>query len=351
MKQGKNDSTDKPIYIVVMAHVEGDEVEQEGSPTCGDLTYQEGGLPKSGECPSYATYEADIAGTELLHEILQTHTDSLGKTPRLFIEPVANFWHTEADPKYGGRFFRKYDYLALGAEFGIQGHRIYYSGEGFCWYTSPSNAEGIRRRLLDMHYFAERVYHKGQKVNTGLTFTGGLKNEVPPMDPREAEYVIDHVAHPLGYRISFEDYDGHFQSKPDDIDVGQPCPYAYEADYGDGVRMFKIDFNGMITTESRGNTPRNETPEEALARFDRTATAQAEDSDSSHVYYFATCFHSNTIWIDHNIAKSGKPLDHEAAGLEIFMDGIQLRKESGIQIEYITPKELWKIFNNSRSEP
>ena len=339
----------RPIYLVIMTHVEGDEPEPEGSLTCGDLTYQEGGIPPIGEHPKCATYEIDLAGTELFHELLQAYTDSRGKTPRLFIEPVGNLWHTEADPKYGGRFFRKYDYLELGAEFGIQGHNIYYSGEGFCWYKSPQTPEGIRRKFVDMHYFAERVYQKGHKVNAGLTFTGGHKLESPPMDPREAEYVIDHVAYTLGYRISFEDCDGHWQSKPDTIDWNYASPFAYEADYGDGVRMFKVDFNGMITADAPGNSPRCEKPEEALARYDRTVAAQENDRDPTHIYYFATTFHSNVVWIDHHIAKAGLPLGREGAGLRGFMDGIQSRMKSGVQIMFVTPKELWEIFKKAQA--
>ena len=242
----QNNLSNRPIYLVIMAHVEGDEPEPEGSPTCGDLTYQEGGIPPAGELPKYATYEIDLVGTEFLHEFLQNYTDSFGQKPKLFIEPVGSFWHTEADPQYGGKLFRKHDYLASGAEFGIQGHNIYYSGEGFCWYKTPPTPEGIRRKFADMHRFAERVFYKGQKVNAGLTFTGGHKLESPPLDPKETEVIIDHVAYNLGYRISFEDRDGHWQSKPETIDWKYASPYVYEADYGDGVRMFKIDFNGMI---------------------------------------------------------------------------------------------------------
>jgi len=340
---------ERPLKIILMTHVEGDEVEPKGSPRCGDLTYQTGGLPEKGALPKFATYEIDVAGTELLHETLQAYTDSLGKTPKLFIEPVGSFWQTEGDTQYGGMLFRKYNFLELGCELGLQTHNIYYSGEGFCWNYSAPTPKGIWRRIVDMHVFAERVKHNGKKVNGGLTITGGHKNASPPMDPRKAEWFIDHCAHLLGYRISYEDYDGHFQSKPETIDLNCACPYAYEADYGDGVRMLKIDFNGMITADSPGNTPRSELPDEALKRLDRTVTVQQSDNDPSHLYYFATTFHSNVFWIDHHMVKSGTPLHMEGAGFKRFMDGVQARMEAGVKIEFITPKRLLEDFQTIRN--
>lgn len=336
--------SERPLKVILMTHVEGDEVEPDGSVTCGDLTYQTGGLPEPGKKPKYATYEIDVAGTEMMHEALQSYTDSLGRTPKLFIEPVGSYWQTEGDPVYGGKIFRKYDFLSLGCEFGIQTHNIYYAGDGYCWIYSPPYPRDIWRRIVDMHAFASRVYHNGKKVNTGLTITGGHKNVSPPMDPRKAEYLIDHCAHILGYRISYEDFDGHFQNKPKAIDPTCTCPYAYQADYGDGVKMLKIDFNGMITSDSPRNTPRSEHPDEALARLDRTVAAQQKDSDPAHLYYFATTFHSNVFLIDHNLAKGGTPIHMEAAGMKGFMDGLQSRCEAGMRIEFITPKTLLEEF-------
>ena len=60
-----------------------------------------------------------------MHEYLESFTNSLGKPARLFIEPTGEFWQTEGDSYYGGRFFRKHDYLAAGCEFVIQGYSIY----------------------------------------------------------------------------------------------------------------------------------------------------------------------------------------------------------------------------------
>ncbi|MBE0686403.1 MAG: hypothetical protein IH585_10415 [Anaerolineaceae bacterium] len=345
MKRERKLPSDRPLKIILMTHVEGDESEPEGSPPCGDLTYQTGGLPEPGQKLDYCTYEIDVSGTELMHETLQSFSDTLGKPPRLFIEPVGSYWHTEGDSKYGGKLFRKYDYLSFGCEFGIQTHDIYYAGTGYCWYASPPNPGGIWRRMADMHCFAERVHINGRKVNGGLTYTGGHKNVSPPMDSKEAEYYIDHTAYTLGYRVSFEDFDGHWQGRPKTINPDCACPYAYEADYGDGVRLLKIDFNGMITADSPRNTPRSEQPDEALARLDRTVEAQLADNDPTHLYYFATTFHSNVFWIDHNLTKNGAPLLREGAGLKNFMDGVQSRENSGVNIEFITPKDLLNEYH------
>ena len=336
---------DRPIKIILMTHVEGDDVFPETNPKCGDLHYQSAGLPDHGVSPAENTFEIDVTGTELMYETLQAYTDSHGNSPKLFIEPVASFWHTEGDPKYGGKVCRKYDYLSLGCEFGIQTHNVYYVGEGYGWAYSYATPQGIWRRLVDMHGFAERAVHKGRKVNAGKAFTGGHKNASPPMDIRKAEFLIDHCTHLLGYRISYEDFDGHWQSKPDSIDPRRACPFAYVADYGDGVRMLKIDFNGMITQDSPRNTPRSEHPEEALARIDKTYEAQQKDNDPAHLYYFATTFHSNIFWIDHHLEKSGIPMKMEGAGLKVFMDGLQSRVQAGMRIEYITPSTLLDEYN------
>lgn len=337
--------SERPLYVVIMTHVEGDEPEPEGSPTCiEDLSYQVEGLPPPGQAPKNATFEVDIVGTEFLHEFLQSYTDSRGQPPKLFIEPAAEFWQTEADPRYGGKLFRTYDYLALGCEFGIQGHNIAYAGESFCWYKTPPTPEGIRRKLSDMHTEAERLLHRGQKVNAGLTFTGGHKLESPPLAPDEAERLIDHIAYGLGYRISFEDYDGHLQSKPDGRGESRPAYYVYEADYGDRVRMVKIDFNGAVTANCPGKTPRCETAQEAIARFDRTLAAKAQDDDPTHVYFFAFTVHSNLVWIDFHMAAAGFPMIQEGAGLQALMDAIEARKNAGARIEYVTPRILAEHF-------
>lgn len=114
--------SEEPLYIMIMTHVEGDKPEPNGSPTCvNDLHYQMDPLPLLGQLPRGNSFAVDIAGKELIHEISQRYTDSEGKKPKLFIEPAGEFWQTEADPRYGNKLFQKYDYLALGYEFGIQG--------------------------------------------------------------------------------------------------------------------------------------------------------------------------------------------------------------------------------------
>ncbi len=73
---------EKPVYVVVMTHVEGDRPEHESSPTCvSDLRYQTDPLPLPGVPPRGTSFAIDIAGTELLHEILQKYADLDGKRP------------------------------------------------------------------------------------------------------------------------------------------------------------------------------------------------------------------------------------------------------------------------------
>ena len=126
--------------------------------------------------------------------VFQNYHDSYGNEPKLFIEPTEEFWQTEASPVYGNRLFTTYDCQALGYEFGIQGHAIYYSGQNFCWYNSPHTADGVLRKLTDLHDFAQTVQRNGQPVNNALSLTGGWKLEKDALGDTVAEYVIDHAA-------------------------------------------------------------------------------------------------------------------------------------------------------------
>jgi hypothetical protein len=101
------DATEEPVYVVIMTHIEGDKPEPEGSPTCAsDLRYQTEPLPPQGVPPRGNSFAIDVAGTELLHEILHKYADSEGQKPKLFIEPAGEFWQTEADPHFGNKLFR-----------------------------------------------------------------------------------------------------------------------------------------------------------------------------------------------------------------------------------------------------
>jgi len=123
----------EPLYVVIMTHAEGDFGELEGSPTCpAALVYQTLAAPPVGQPLPGPLFAVDIAGTDLLREILANYHDSLGGEAKLFIEPAGEFWQTEAHATYGGKLFQTYDYQALGYELGIQGHAIYYSGTNFC---------------------------------------------------------------------------------------------------------------------------------------------------------------------------------------------------------------------------
>lgn len=333
------------LYVLAMTHVEGDFGEPEGDPGCpAALYYQTLPLPPLGQPAPGPAFAIDIRGTELLREILQNYHDSYGSEPRLFIEPAGEFWQTEAGVTYGRRLFQTYDYAALGYEFGIQGHAIQYSGANFCWYNSAHTAEGVQRKLSDLHLAAQGVLHNGQPVNHGQTFTGGWKPEQQALGAAAAEYLLDHAAHGLGYRISFEDHDGHIEDEPAGINNARPSYYVYRADYGDGVQMTKIDFNGSVTVACAGGTPRCETPAEAIARFDTTVAAKNADGDPSHIYFFAFTIHSDGVWADVNRAAIGQPMIGEGAGLLALMDAIEQRKNAGVQIEFVTPSALAAIF-------
>jgi hypothetical protein len=339
-----------PLYVTIMTHVEGDVVLPPGDAACDESLYQTLALPPSGQA-SPPSYSLDVAGTELLRQILGSYADSTGAEPKLFIEPVGEFWQTEADPAYGGKSFAAYDYLSLGYEFGIQGHAIRYSGSGFCWPATPHTEQGVRDKFADMDRFADLVTHGGQAVNGGATYTGGWKLEKAALGEARAEWVIDHEAHALGYRISFEDHDGHRQDEPPALKNAAPSPYLYRADYSDGVRIVKVDFNGSLTVACEGGTPRCETPEEAIARLDRTAAAMLGDRDPRHVFFFAFTVHSNAVWNDFSLASGGAPLGGEGAGLVAFLEALQSRVASGLDVRFVTPSELAGIFEEANPEP
>lgn len=342
----------EPLYVVIMNHVEGDFGELETSTTCPtSLFYQTLAAPPLGQPVPGPLFAVDIAGTDLLREILANYHDSSGGEAKLFIEPAGEFWQTEAHPTYGNKLFQKYDYQALGYEFGIQGHAIYYSGSNFCWYLSPHTAAGVQRKLSDLHSAAQTVLRNGQPLNGGITYTGGWKLEKDAMGGAQAESVIDHAAYGLGYRVAFEDHDAHIEDEPAGINGSRPSYYVYRADYGDGVQIIKIDFNGSVDSSCAGNTARCETPEEATTRFGNTVAARNADTDPSHVYFFAFTTHANGVWEDYSHAAAGQPLAGEGAGLVALMDAIESQKNAGTQIQYVTPSELAARFNATNPPP
>ncbi|MBI3657224.1 MAG: hypothetical protein HY232_12475 [Acidobacteria bacterium] len=338
--------SDEPVYVVTMSHIEGDAtIFREGDPTCLGIQYQITPLPEPGQPPVPGpTFAVDVAGTDLLYEIAQNFSDAYGGPPKWFLEPVGEFWQTEADPTFGDKLFARYDYLQAGYEFGIQGHAIYYSGKSFCWYNSPHSEEGIQWKFRDLHRFAEQVSHDGEKVNHGLTYTGGWKLEQEALGGEAAERVIARTAHRLGYRISYEDYDAHTVDNPDGRIKTRPTYYVYRADYGDGVEITVIDMNGSVTGTCSGHTSRCETPEEATARLDRTLQARSQDPDPSRVYYFALVIHSNGVWNDYHLTTLGEPLRGEGLGLKTLLEAVQQRVNNGENIKFVTPMELDNIF-------
>lgn len=336
----------EPVYVVIMNHVEGDRAcpDPAYDPQCYTSdSYQTVPLPPPGK-KAEPSYSVDVAGNDLIYQILLNHSDTFGQKPKLFIEPAGEWWQTYADPVYGGKAFDRYDYLALGNEFGIQGHGIFYSGNAFEWYESPHTEQGVQAKFRDLHAFAEQSYYNGRKVNHGKTYTGGWKLEKNELGDAYTEYVIDHTAYALGYRISFEDHDGHIQNEPMGIGNKQPSPYVYRATYDDGVAIIKIDMNGGVNGQCDGNTPRCETPDEAKARFHRTLQARASDPDRKHVYYFGFATHSNGVWNDHNLAAGGYPFTGEGFGLIEIMTYIQELVHHGATVRFVTPVELAAIF-------
>ena len=167
----------EPVYVVIMNHVEGDGTCRTGDTTClASTVYQTLPLPPPG-IRARPAYSLDITGNDLIYEILLDYTDTFGRPPKLFIEPAGEWWQTYSAPGYGGKAFDRFDYPALGNEFGIQGHAVNYSGYDFGWYQSPNTEQGISMKFRDLDYFADQAFYNGLKVNSGKTFTGGWKLE------------------------------------------------------------------------------------------------------------------------------------------------------------------------------
>ncbi|MBU2445433.1 MAG: hypothetical protein KJ666_07665 [Bacteroidetes bacterium] len=334
------------VHVLFNNHIEGDGTSQPGDPACpSDTTYQTLPLPPIGILNFRPSFAIDIVGTWLLRERTNRVTDSFGGQPKWFQCPVGEFWQTEADPRYGRRLFSSFNYLDAGDEFGIQGHAIFYSGQGFCWYQSPHSIKGIGWKFRDLHSFAESVYFNERKVNLGKTYTGGHKLESPALGTVRAEQIIDSVAYALGYHIAYEDHDGHLKNEPAGINNSRPSYFVYEAEYPTGVRIVKIDMNGSVNDGCSGNTPRCETSTEAIHRFDNTVAARLADPDTSRVYYFAVVDHASGYFAGKHTEVSGfPPRPGEYSALNTFLDTLQQRVQSGVRIKFVTPLELASIF-------
>jgi|GEM_PF-1672413 len=332
----------KVVYVLFNNHIKGQPGSQVGSPTCpDDIAYQILPPPPIGTMQYPALFSVDLLGTKLLHDRTDVLIDSYGVKPKWFECPVGEFWQTEVDPQYGGKLFTMLDFFLAGDEFGVQGHPIYYSGQKFCWFESPRTAEGIGWKFRDMDHYADLAYHNGQPVNLGKTYTGGHKVESPFLGAETAERVIDSVAFALGYRISYEDYDGHLEDEPAGVGNSRPCYYLYRAEYDNGVKIWKIDMNGSISDDCQGNTPRCETPDEAIQRFDNTVAARLADSSTSRLYYFAGVVHAGGYFAGKHAEASGlTPPPGEYGGFNRFLDSLQARIQAGVKVKFITPSEL-----------
>lgn len=119
------------------------------------------------------------------------------------------------------------------------------------------------------------------------------------------------------------------------------------ADYATAFPVTRYPVSdGSVTARCSGNTPRCETPEEAIARLDRTLAAQAQDPDPGHVYYFTLTVHSNGVWVDFHMHQAGLPMRGEGAGLTRLMDAIQERINAGANIKFVTPSKLREIYQS-----
>ncbi len=114
--------------------------------------------------------------------------------------------------------------------------------------------------------------------------------------------------------------------------------------------MLKIDFNGSVRADCPGDTARCETPEEAIARLDRTLAARRTAPDPQRVYYLAFTVHSNGIWTDFHMAESGRPLRGEGAGLVALMDAIQQQVDAGVKIQFAAPGELLETYQARKAD-
>ncbi|MBI5267375.1 MAG: hypothetical protein HY851_09115 [candidate division Zixibacteria bacterium] len=335
------------VYVLFNDHIEGESGSTPGSSTClTDTIYQTLPPPPIGTPNLHSSFAVDLLGIRLLNDRTSQLTDSYGGKPRWYQCPVGEFWQTEGDPDYGGKLFSMLDFFQAGHEFGVQGHAIYYSGQNFCWYQSPHTETGILWKFRDMDHFADLVYHDGRKVNEGKTYTGGHKIESPALGDTLAERIIDSAAYALGYRIAYEDYDGHIEDEPAGVNNARACYYLYEAQYSNGVKILKIDMNGSINDGCQGNTPRCETPDEAIRRFDSIVAARLADPDTNRLYYFAGVVHAGSYFSGRHKELSGlPPSPGEYRGFNRFLDSLQARIRAGVTVKFATPVELWRLFN------
>jgi hypothetical protein len=320
----------RTLHVLWTVHVEGDNQDLSASqPECAQPLYQTHVGP-------FLSFACDVAGLEGLEREAEKHSDSAGAHPRAHISPAGEYFETEIDPTYGGKTFRTFDWLALGHEIGIQGHKIQFSGTKYCWPEREATPAGIERKLFELHSFAERWFHQGRKVNHGLTYSPGVKLEAPVFggDWAAAEAHLDRIAYGLGYRVAFEDYDGCVKDSPTG---GKSVPtHLYRADHGDGVQMYKVAFRSAPTTDC-DDAPgaRCESVAAALARLDEALAAAKTDPDPAHLHYFAFATHAQTFCPP--VAPDAKG---EVAGTRALFEKLDALVAAGERIAYVTPRDL-----------
>ena len=326
----------KILYVLWSVHIEGENQScHETEPCClGATDYQLGDFVKK-----------DVVGLEALQFLAFWYTDSFGNNPKMHISPAGEFFETEIDEDYGGKAFRRFNWLALGHEIGIQGHAIYRVEDGdrhFCWPRREESEEGIVNKLKTLHEWAEKWEYLGNKVNHAITYTPGVKLETPEVfdgDWQAAEEFLDEVASEIGYKIAFEDWDACIKDNP----RGNQRPYyLYKAKYNGGTQMFKIAAQGPVMgscdTSYPGYDlhPRCETPENAIEHINETIKHMNNDTDPKHFYYYA--------FMTHALKPLGFPPGSEEEGTDLVFKHLEQLKNSGVTIKYITPKDFVELY-------
>lgn len=321
---------DKTLYVLWTLHVEGDKQQMSiDDPRCdADLAiYQQ------------RPFDRDMEGLENIWIEARKHKDSFGNSPKMYISPAGEFFETEVDPIYGNKAFSNFNWLDLGHEIGIQGHKIYYYSK-FCWPTRDESTEGVIQKLTTLHNWAEKWEYNGGKVNHGITYTPGVKLDklIFNDNKAETEEFLDKEASKLGYSVTFDDWDGCVEDNPNP--GGRPS-YLYQAEYSDRTKMYKVCFQGTVK-DPCNDAPRCESPDNARQWIDTLIEKMNSDSNPVHLYYYAFATHANS-------GLGG--VQPEWEGMKEVFEYLDEKVASEVKIKYITPKDLIAIYEANIEEP
>ncbi|MFQ6087538.1 MAG: hypothetical protein ACE5K0_01370 [Candidatus Methanofastidiosia archaeon] len=330
----------KTLYILWTVHIEGDTQKMQDDERCSKPNYQTDPLPSQ----YFGKFEIDLRGIEELQREAEKHKDSFGNNPKMHLSFAGEYFETELDPNYGNKTFRKYNWLELGHEIGIQSHAIYWSGKPYCWPMREFTPAGVIKKLTTLHEWAEKWFHDEKKVNAGLTYTPGVKLDKPIFgnDKAITERFLDRKASELGYRIAFEDWDGCIEDNPM---PGQRPPYLYKAHYDDGTEMYKICFQGAVRSDCEEGSPRCESPQNAKRWINKLVELMNSDPNPDHLYYYAFATHSANFYV----GAMGKPSTEWEGTMQVLKYLDQL-VAFGVKIEYITPKDFVALFEGQTSK-